>query len=100
MGKANISTVPLDLESLIPDFLRRREHDITLIRTFITERNYAGIAIIGHKLRGNGAGYGFPRLTDLGNLIEEAAKNRDEEALKLHAHELFVTVSELKKRFS
>jgi HPt (histidine-containing phosphotransfer) domain-containing protein len=43
----------------------------------VGKREFESIREAGHNLRGTGAAYGFPRITDLGEEIESAAKSSD-----------------------
>lgn len=43
---------------------------------------------LGHQLKGSGAAYGFPRISELGESIESAAENDQWSALKLLIAEL------------
>lgn len=46
--------------------------------------DYGHVRVFGHQLKGSGGGYGIPALTEMGLLIEGAAKQGD--ADKLHCH--------------
>lgn len=64
--------------SLIPDFLARRSADLDVLRACQSGRaSLETVARIGHNLRGSALSYGFPRLSELGALLEEAARIRD-----------------------
>ena len=39
--------------------------------------DFESIKNLAHKMKGTGAGYGFPLLSELGGLLEQAAKSRD-----------------------
>ncbi|MEM7468421.1 MAG: Hpt domain-containing protein [Pseudomonadota bacterium] len=66
-----------DLEDLIPGFLDNRRTDVDKLRGLMAEQNFADIRIIGHSMKGAGGGYGFDAITDIGNLIEQAALASD-----------------------
>lgn len=67
-----------DLEQLIPDFLENRRGDIGQIQTALANRDFGAVRIIGHNLKGLGGGYGFEEMTQIGALLEKAAKDLDE----------------------
>ncbi|MBT4266207.1 MAG: Hpt domain-containing protein [Deltaproteobacteria bacterium] len=71
-------TVQIDaeLEDLIPGFLKSRATDIEKVREYLAETDFASIELLGHSLKGNGAGYGFDELTTIGQRIEQAAKEK------------------------
>jgi HPt (histidine-containing phosphotransfer) domain-containing protein len=35
------------------------------------------LRIYGHRLKGSGSGYGLPRVTEIGSVIEQAARRED-----------------------
>lgn len=69
--------VPTELVPLIPGYLKRREDDITLLETRLDAGDFESIGRIAHKLQGNGAGYGMPALTFIGQDLSAAAKAGD-----------------------
>ncbi len=68
--------IEADLEELIPGFLKSRETDIEKVRGFLAESDFESIELLGHSLKGNGAGYGFDGLTAIGQEMEQAAKEK------------------------
>lgn len=71
-----------DIEDLIPGFLENRKADVEKIRASIETGNYADIRIIGHSMKGAGGGYGFDAITEIGDLIEQAALASDDSVIK------------------
>jgi len=65
------------LAQLKPKFFRNRRHDISLLRTAITERNFSQIETIGHRIKGLAGSYGLYEIGDIGGSIEQAALKRD-----------------------
>ena len=76
-GKKIIIQVDSDLEDLIPGFLENRHRDITSILDALRRNDYNSIAEAGHTMKGVGGGYGFDAITDIGGVIEQAAKHND-----------------------
>ncbi len=72
-----IVKVDKDLEDLIPGYLARRQDDITAIRDSCARNDFEKVRVLGHSMKGSGGGYGFERITEIGKLIEESAKNQD-----------------------
>lgn len=71
------------LKSLLPTFLQRRAGDVQRIHDALALNDFNVVATIGHNLRGNGASYGFPMLSSIGEAIEKGAVARDAAAITL-----------------
>ncbi len=82
--------VDKDLEDLIPGYLENRQKDIKSILICLGREDYESIRIIGHSMKGSGGGYGFDEITALGKSIEDAAKEKNYEAIKKNAYELSI----------
>ncbi len=74
--ESNIVQVESELEELIPGFIKNRYHDIEKIESFLRQEDFEGIKLIGHTMKGNGAGYGFNEISEFGKSIEAAAKEK------------------------
>jgi HPt (histidine-containing phosphotransfer) domain-containing protein len=81
--RTHFDEIPVDLQDLIPDYLYRRKEDVKQLKDLIEKRNYDEIRQLGHRLKGSGASYGFPYLTELGRKIESASVGEDSEELKV-----------------
>jgi signal transduction histidine kinase/AmiR/NasT family two-component response regulator/HPt (histidine-containing phosphotransfer) domain-containing protein len=75
--------LPPEIQALVPQYLGGRVQDLQHLSQALSERDYETIRIIGHNMKGTGASYGFPELTAAGALIEAAAKNRDDDGIRL-----------------
>ncbi len=73
-----IITVDPDLEELIPSFLENRHKDIKSIQSALESGDYETIRILGHSMKGSGGGYGFDFISEIGEVIEQAAKDKNE----------------------
>jgi HPt (histidine-containing phosphotransfer) domain-containing protein len=88
-GKEKIRVrIDADLADIVPVFLANRQKDIAKIRAVLAEGNFAEVQRLGHGMKGAGAGYGFPLVTDLGRALEEAARARDAAQIESRIHEL------------
>jgi HPt (histidine-containing phosphotransfer) domain-containing protein len=67
---------------LVPDYLRRRRADVTLLRAALGARDLARVGRIGHDLRGTGSSFGLPELTRIGVALEDAARSADPGAIE------------------
>ncbi|MFI5248190.1 MAG: Hpt domain-containing protein [Nitrospirales bacterium] len=90
-NKVNALTVHIDpgLEDIIPGFLENRRRDVQTIETALQQNNLAQIHIIGHRMKGDGGGYGFDAISTMGAALEQAAAREDRDAIRRHTAELF-----------
>jgi HPt (histidine-containing phosphotransfer) domain-containing protein len=70
-----------DMENLIPEYLENRLKDIEAIRVALAQENYCEIQPTGHKMKVSGGGYGFNAATDIGRILEQAAKDQNAEMI-------------------
>lgn len=66
-----------EIARLVPEFLANRRADVDKIRALIDEGQWDAIRSIGHKMKGTGRGYGFPRISEIGRALESAGTDRD-----------------------
>jgi CheY-like chemotaxis protein len=66
-----------EIARLVPEFLANRRADVDRLRAFIEEGQWDAIKSIGHKMKGTGRGYGFPRISEIGRALESAGIDRD-----------------------
>ena len=71
-----------DLEDIIPTFLANRQKDLKTLHTAIDEKDFETIRILGHRMRGDGGGYGFHAISAIGEVMELAAGRRDQPAIE------------------
>jgi CheY-like chemotaxis protein/two-component sensor histidine kinase/HPt (histidine-containing phosphotransfer) domain-containing protein len=69
-----------NLRDLIPDFLSRKRSDLTVMMEAVERRDYAALGAFGHRIRGEGGGFGFDAMSEIGAALEYAARTRDAEA--------------------
>ncbi len=63
-----------DLREIVPGFLSNRKKDLEALERALESGDFATISGLGHVLKGLGGGYGFPRVTEIGDALERAAK--------------------------
>lgn len=80
--------IDADLQELIPGFLNNRQKDIEKLEAMLARDDIEAIQQVGHTMKGNGAGYGFERISQLGISIENAAKSNQIEQLRALIKEL------------
>ncbi|MFC1513186.1 Hpt domain-containing protein [Thermodesulfobacteriota bacterium] len=66
-----------DLFDLIPGYLSNRRQDIESMRDCLATGDFEAIRVVGHSMKGSGAGYGFDEITAIGAQIEQVAKAND-----------------------
>ena len=73
------TTVHIDkiLEDLIPGFLDNRRTDIDALRDAVEKGDMTIVENLGHTMKGTGGGYGFQKITELGDALERAARQKD-----------------------
>jgi hypothetical protein len=76
------------LEEIVPGFLENRRRDVQTLETALQESNLAQIQLIGHRMRGDGGGYGFDAISLIGAALEQAAAREDRDAIRRHTDEL------------
>jgi HPt (histidine-containing phosphotransfer) domain-containing protein len=86
-GKIKVG-IDADLEDIIPGYLTNRYQDVTLIQSALAIADYEAIRISGHSMKGSGGGYGFDVITEYGQALETAAKNRDKVMIRITVEEL------------
>ena len=75
-----------DLEANVPGFLTNRQRDLKTIETCLQQRDFATVRLLGHRMKGDGGGYGFDHISTIGHHLEEAALAQDLVGLQ-HHHE-------------
>ncbi len=76
------------LEEIVPGFLENRRRDVQTLEAALQESNLAQIQLIGHRMRGDGGGYGFDAISTMGAAMELAAAREDRDAIRRHIVEL------------
>jgi HPt (histidine-containing phosphotransfer) domain-containing protein len=76
------------LEEIVPGFLENRRRDVQILEAALQENNLAQIRMIGHRMKGDGGGYGFDAISTMGDALEQAAAREDRSAIRRHTAEL------------
>lgn len=91
---------PEDLpRHVVVAYLNNCRQSLESLKDAIERVDYDFLGIYGHRMKGCGAAYGFPELTETGASIEQAARVRDDDnlwncAARLEAHLDSVEVAE------
>ena len=65
------------VQALLPSYLRRRADDLQTMRDALGRDAWDHIATLAHRMRGSGAAYGMPFVTQIGRQLERAARAAD-----------------------
>jgi signal transduction histidine kinase/CheY-like chemotaxis protein len=71
---APIAEADSSLSALAPRYLENMEKQLKALRLAESLEEYSTIQRVGHNLHGTGTSFGFPRITELGVVLEQAAK--------------------------
>lgn len=74
--------VESELEELIPGFLNNRRNDVDKLRQMLAAQDFEAIKLVGHTMKGNGAGYGFDQISEIGQMIEATARDKKTDELE------------------
>ncbi len=87
---ASSTTIHVDAElrDLIPGFLAHKRDEAREALAALAVQDFETVARIAHRLRGEGASYGFDKVSALGRALEDAAKQSDEAVARRLAEEL------------
>ncbi|MCC2667778.1 MAG: putative cytosolic protein, partial [Armatimonadetes bacterium] len=69
-GDGDVVYADPDISDLIPGFLQNRRRDVDALRQALERQDFAALAMMGHTMKGAGAGYGFERITEIGGDLE------------------------------
>ena len=74
--------IDASLKDLIPGFLENRKKDLERIRMALEQTDFSTIQTLGHSMKGDGGGYGFDGIGEIGAALELAAARRDRESIQ------------------
>jgi HPt (histidine-containing phosphotransfer) domain-containing protein len=77
-----------ELAAIMPRYFELQRAELTAIGQAVARGDADVPRVFGHRLKGTGASYGFPRLTELGAAIERAALSGDLEGAARLADEV------------
>lgn len=74
--------VPHELEYVVPGFLEKRHRDVKTLKEAIAKDDYENIRALAQGIKKDAERYGFDTLTDSGQALEDAAKEKDGATIK------------------
>lgn len=81
LGKI-IVHIDKDLEDIAPGYLENRQKDKVLLPDLLKKGDFDSLRILGHRMKGSGAGYGFDAITNIGRVIEDASEKKSSPEIK------------------
>ena len=69
--------VESDILDLVPGYLDNRRADLVTLRQHLNRRAFEPLRVIAHGIAGSGGAYGFPDLTRMGRVLQQAAQAGD-----------------------
>jgi HPt (histidine-containing phosphotransfer) domain-containing protein len=83
-------TVYIDqgIEDIVPGFLENRRRDVQTLETALKHNDMKTIRVIGHRMKGDGGGYGFDAISVVGAALEQAAAREDRDGIRQSTAEL------------
>jgi HPt (histidine-containing phosphotransfer) domain-containing protein len=88
-----------DLADLVPGFLENRRKDAADIEIALQQADYETVRIRGHDMKGSGGGYGFDKISDIGRLLEQAAKDSNTDAIQRQLADLLFYLNHLQVNY-
>jgi len=83
-----IVRIDRDFEAIVPGFLTNRKKDIHTLHRALADKDFRTIQLLGHRMKGDGGGYGFDRISEIGGVMEQAAQRQDYAASEQHVKQL------------
>jgi HPt (histidine-containing phosphotransfer) domain-containing protein len=71
-----------EVQSIVPEFLENRKKDCLLINSLLERNSFSEIRSLGHRMKGSGGSYGFDDISEIGEVIEEAALGGDKKNIR------------------
>jgi HPt (histidine-containing phosphotransfer) domain-containing protein len=89
-GGKIIVHVDTDIKDLVPGFLQNRQKDVKSLLAAVERSDYGTIEALGHTMKGDGGGYGFHAITDIGGSLEKAAAKKNLQEIRKWVKQLTV----------
>ena len=88
--KTTIVYIDAEIEDIVPMYLKNRLEDVEFIIEACDQSDYEKIQILGHNMKGTGSAYGFDAISEIGISLEQCAKERNSEKVRMLAEEVSV----------
>ena len=94
-----IITIDQDLEEIVPGFLENRRKDVASLETAMQENDLKTVRLLGHRMKGDGGGYGFQEISAIGDALEQAAIRGDRIVIQRQTATLVEFLAQVEVRY-
>jgi len=88
------------LEDVTPGYLAKRRAEVEAYRESLARNDFDAIRTMAHRMKGTGAGYGFPVLTEFGAALEQSAIGSDTDQIRDKIDELAKYLSTIELEYT
>lgn len=92
--------VDRNLAEIVPDYLNNRRKDVRLLSEMLAQQAFESMRVLGHRMKGTGAGYGFNFISQIGHDLEHSAQEAAQTELVSHIAELDAYLSNIDVRYT
>ena len=71
-----------DLKELVPRFLVNRRKDTAALDAAMAHNDLNTVRLLGHRMKGDGGGFGFEEISRIGEALEQAAIREDRAVIR------------------
>ncbi len=83
-----IVEVDEEIRDLVPGYLENRRTDVEKLRQAVETEDHGTVRTLGHNMKGTGGGYGFDPISQIGAVLEQAAKQGEWDGIRMALDEL------------
>ena len=87
-----------DIVDLVPRFLENLRRNLLSLNDLLGRKEFEQIQVLSHNMKGNGLGYGFHKISVIGEKMESEARRKDERALRHSVDQLEQYLSKVQYR--
>ncbi len=87
-----------DIVDLVPRFLENLRRNLLSLKDLLGRKEFEQIQVLSHNMKGNGLGYGFHKISVIGEKMESEARRKDERALRHSLDQLEQYLSKVQYR--
>ena len=71
-----------ELSAILPKFINNVRRNPSAIAAALARDDFATIRSLGHNMKGTGSSFGLPQISEIGNELEQAAKQQDADSVR------------------